>query len=419
MKNKFQIILLSILFIFLSSTGNRCPEAVEIENDDFPYKKPYYATLLTNQIQPKSDFFMRKSRTMYMRYKQGETRYHYSYWRNRQSERLAVLIPGLNASCRDSTAAYLAEILFERGYSVVEISSTMHWTFVQSILSAHVPGYIPQDSRDTHQLIARIVADLEKRRDRPYSTKVLIGLSMGGIHTLFLADHEANHPKIGVDQYIAINPVIDFGKTLGNLDRLYTDSLSSLRSLGEEQWNQSLFALKLANLVDPDKKDPISDLLPEEARLIFGLYFKRSLSQFIVMSHDQENMGVLTAENSTSLRKETCYEEAEQYSYYEYVEKFVMNYYQNYAAEPWQEAKTLEEVLEESSLRSIRDTLRENQNIYIVHTKDDPLNDAESMDFLKQVMDEERLFLFSYGGHMGNLSFPKFQELFLELIAKS
>ncbi|RJP20169.1 MAG: hypothetical protein C4527_25425 [Candidatus Omnitrophota bacterium] len=403
------------LFMFFVVTLSHRADAFEIDNEDFPFKDPFLSTFLVNQTKPESDYFMKRMRTHYLRLDKNRPAFRYSYWKNRDSSALAVVIPGMNASCRDYRAGILAEMFYARGYSVVVVSSSMHWTFVRSALSAATPGYVPSDASDMRNVIAVIVQDLEKRNKRTFSKKVLAGISLGGIHSLFIADQERQETKIGLDWILALNPIVDFGESLNAIDRMYVDSLTYLRSLGAENWNESLFSLHISNMMDFQKKQMSPPLFPEEMRFLLGLYFKRSLMEFILVSRQQCDLGVLSQSHST-LRRQSLYDEAELYDFDGYVREFVMRYYQDHAEERWDALKSKEEILAESSLRRIADTLRQNQEIKIIHTTDDPLNGPDSIRFLKDTLSEDQLYLYRYGGHVGLLASESVRETIRDLI---
>jgi hypothetical protein len=54
----------------------------------------------------------------------------------------------------------------------------------------------------------------------------------------------------------------------------------------------------------------------------------------------------------------------------------------------------------------ILDRLRDNPRVYIMHNSDDFLTNRKSIDELKAALDD-RLVLYPYGGHLGNVWYPQ------------
>jgi predicted alpha/beta-fold hydrolase len=60
-------------------------------------------------------------------------------------------------------------------------------------------------------------------------------------------------------------------------------------------------------------------------------------------------------------------------------------------------------------LASIADQLRDNPKVHILHNADDFLAERKSIDALKDDL-SDRVTLFPYGGHLGNLWYPENKE---------
>ena len=68
--------------------------------------------------------------------------------------------------------------------------------------------------------------------------------------------------------------------------------------------------------------------------------------------------------------------------------------------------KSVKELLADSSLNSIADTLRKSSKIRVFHNADDPLLSAKEKAWLDTTL-KERITWFSNGGHLGNFYYSK------------
>ncbi|MBN2329359.1 MAG: hypothetical protein JXR73_19615 [Candidatus Omnitrophica bacterium] len=406
------IFLFAGVFVVCTAQASFCKE---IDNQDYPIKEPFMATLTSMNVSNSGYAFIQKSRSRWIRMDEDRPNYRYSYWRNKKSSALAVLVPGFNGSCRDAVTANLAKVFYLKGYSVVQVSSPMKWTFVQSVSSAPAPGYIPDNSKDLRLLISRIIQSLEEDENKKFTFKTLTGLSLGAINTLFIADHERKEPLIGFDHYYAVNPPVAIQETFTRLDNMYADSLRYLRSLGPDRWNESLSFLNLYEMFQHSSHERQINLMPQEAALAVGYSLKRGVAEFIVVSQEQLDMGVLSNQSSF-FHKQNGYDEANQMTLQDYAREVVFRYYQQYAQDHSFQSKTFEDLLYETSLYAIQDTLSNSKSITLFHTQDDPMISRQSVQFLCETMTDESLFLYRYGGHLGVLLDRQFKNDFYDAI---
>jgi hypothetical protein len=85
-----------------------------------------------------------------------------------------------------------------------------------------------------------------------------------------------------------------------------------------------------------------------------------------------------------------------------------MHYYKNYGEYRWPEDISIQSAVYESSIYSLEDTLKNNEKVFVLHTWDDPLTSERTVSDLKNMMPDERVFLFKYGGHVGIMKDPGF-----------
>jgi phospholipid-binding lipoprotein MlaA len=134
---------------------------------------------------------------------------------------LMLLVPGIGSHYRDSKAMAMAEILHEQGFAVAVISSAFNWHFMETASSVDAPGFLPVDADDTRKAWAKIIPQLKEKDDINPKRIIMIGYSMGALHSLHIAKLEEQQNTLGVDRYLAINPPVNLLYSINQLDKYY------------------------------------------------------------------------------------------------------------------------------------------------------------------------------------------------------
>lgn len=346
---------------------------------------------------------------------------------------MVFIIPGLGSHCLSPTACAMAEMLYNRGYAVVTLSSAMNWEFMESAATTLVPGYTPVDAEDVRNAIAAISKDLAENKSIVPGRKFVVGYSLGALHTLFIAQSEMSENRLGIDKFVAINTPVDLRYGMSRIDEYY----NIWRDLGtpDEALNQGLDAMGkymiIAKRRYPWETDYINDKIksnesikaekkPEndtsapdfyhvnmsehQAKLLIGYSFKRSIEEVIVCIHHQRDMGILKTPYSWGNRT-PLYEELEDFTFDKYLNTFIIQYY----SEKLNKRVTAEQLNNESGLRAVSAKLASNQKVNLIHTMDDFLENDNDRAWLKNTFGN-RIVFFEHGGHLGNLYLGKMHE---------
>ncbi|MFA6102525.1 MAG: VacJ family lipoprotein [Victivallaceae bacterium] len=359
----------------------------------------------------------------------------YKVWyQDKKDAPLAIVIPGLGGHCTSTTAGAMAEVLFNRGYSVVAMSSGLNWEFMESASSVLVPGYTPVDAADVRDAACKILEDLTVNKGLKPERKVMVGLSMGALHTLFIAQMEMSGDKLGMDRYVAINPPVNLKYGLNELDKYY----DTMHQWGNDQqqfeqmmnaagkfmmlikrkypWEDYTDSVSPGNTTVKDKNAPPAENLyrislnENEARVLVGYSFKRTLDEIIVSIHHRQNLGVLTTPYSWGNRT-ALYHELVDYSFNRYLNTFAVKYY----SEKWQRQVTPDELNRQSSLTAIGPQLADNSKVRVIHSLNDFLESDADRTWLRNTF-ADRIVFFEYGGHLGNLYLKKLHDVMLSML---
>jgi ABC-type transporter lipoprotein component MlaA/pimeloyl-ACP methyl ester carboxylesterase len=325
---------------------------------------------------------------------------------------VVYIVPGLGSHRMAQPSLALAELACQHGFSAVVISSAYHAEFMESAATAAVPAYLPADSHDVQVALTEIDRCLQKKYPGRLGKKALLGYSMGALHSLHLAATEPTNqpPLIHFDRYVAINTPVRMIHAIARLDEFYRAPLdwpATNRTDNIENTFLKVAALSKKTMT-PQTSLPFS---ATESRFLIGLTFRFILRDIIYTSQRRHDQGVLQRSLRT-LRRAPVYEEILRLSYQDYVEKFVVPYYQtNGLAAP-----TMDALAKAGDLRTYEAALRARPNVRVIENQNDFLLAPEDLAWLRATFTPEQLTVFAQGGHLGNLFNPAVQRTILEAL---
>ena len=329
----------------------------------------------------------------------------YRVWMQPEPAPLVCIIPGLGAHRDAKSSIALAEMAFERGFSALVLSNAFNFEFMENAATASLPGFAPVDAQDVHVALDAIARDLEGRYPDRIRARVLMGMSMGALHTLFVAAaaEEADNELVTFDRYIALYPPVRLRHGLVQLDRFYNVPLV----FPEEEREERVVAIlqkvvQLANEHDlqPGNPIPLSSL---EAKFLIGLNFRLTLHDVIWSSQERNDMAVLKTERS-HWRRAPASREILDYSFMEYLYAFALPYYEK--REP---GISVEEMFARADVHAIAPALRASGKVRVFSNANDFLITPEDIRWLTGVLGEKNVTFYPKGGHMGNLHQPAVQ----------
>jgi len=457
------------------------PALREIEIPGIKRRDGYIDTLLLGKVMPlrdsesmwndlslwNTDFFYRGSLRS-VAVIPGHDEMEYKVWLQSQKDApLAIIIPGTGSHCTSDTAAALAEIYYDQGYSAVVMNSAMNWQFIESASSTQVPGFTPVDANDTRNAIAAVVADLEKNKERTFPKRILTGVSLGGMHTLFIAAMEKQDPKLKFDRYLAVNPPVDMLTAIRKVDECiaawknwpeqeffprlavgtfkfmniapgqqkpFTGAVTSVHEQAmtpplpgttkpttaaktettvAAKDNKQQTTAAPATVADSCISQPAknADYLPfstNEAKMLIGLAFKMTITENILTIHHHTDMGILKTPYTWGTRTQ-LYQEINEFNFEKYSQTFLVKYYSEKDKRP----VTVEELNRRASINNIMPALVDNDKIRILQTGNDFLeNEVDRHWLVKQF--GSRCVLFRDGGHLGELYYAKVRDYIAE-----
>ena len=152
----------------------------------------------------------------------------FTYWLQPDKAPLVYIVPGLGSHRLAAPVLALAELVYQKGFSAVCVSSTFNHEFMEHASTAEVPAWMPVDVHDLHVALSEIDHRLEKLHPERLGPKALMGYSMGAFESLFVAATESTNatPLIKFDRYVAINSPVRLLYGVSKLDEFYQAPLA-------------------------------------------------------------------------------------------------------------------------------------------------------------------------------------------------
>ena len=338
----------------------------------------------------------------------------FSYWLQKKPAPVVYLVPGLGSHRLSNASLGLAELLYRAGYSVVCVSSAYNFEFIDRGLSVAMPGYTPVDARDMHVALTEVDRWLAAEHPHHIASRALLGYSMGGFHSLFLAATErTNAPAlVHFDRYVAIDAPVRLTYAIEQLDSFFASALEWPAPERTVKIEETL--LKVAALTEhlgAVTEETVIPLNQHESRFLIGLAFRLSLRDLIFLSQIETNMGILQ-QPLDLWRREPVYREILQFSFGEYLQEFVTRYYLDRGID-LREPEALRPAVD---LQVYTAQLQANERIRLIENENDILLAPEDLAWMRETF-PDRLITFPRGGHLGNLGHPLVQKAILGALA--
>ena len=306
---------------------------------------------------------------------------------------VAIIYPSIGEGIKSHHSVVFAKLFYDHGYSVIIQGSNFQWEFVKSMPEGYVPGVPGRDADYLKTVTGKIISKLEDKYKCKFKDKVVIGTSFGAIATLFLADKEYKNNTLNITKFISINPPIELMYAMKEVDKSNAEWQNNPNNLKERV---AVTAAKVIQLLerkdDPDFKLESLPFSDEEAKLITGFIMHQKLSDLI-----------FTLENTATNKKSDIYKQINNMNYQDYLKKYILG----------NEILAYDELNYDTSLYSLSDYLKNNNNYRIYHTLDDYLVNSQQLATLKKYTGNKSIYL-NNGSHLGFM----YREEFINALIK-
>lgn len=409
-----QIFLIVFTLWSLSSWSLEIPE----EKYPFPTKDPFIATLFASfasgNVLEFNEWVIKhrpeRKKIVELNYVIGAK---VRYKKHKQKAPLIIIAPGLGGSSASGASLGLADAFFKQGYHVITVPSAFSFETGLSTYDSTLPGYAPRDAVDYYNLLKKIIQLAQTEKDFKVSAIHYVGYSYGASIGGYVSQVDNQTEKPVFSKFILINPALDSIYGISQLDRLYSqgDKLS-------QKYKNAIYGSVYyfaSEKADQLKKDPVQSLFSfltqykystTEIQWLIGDQYRKSLGEIVMASHLYQNKGLLHSPYS-KYKLNALGDESRTYTFKTYFEKAILP--------TLDQVQQAENFIYASSFYSQEEALKNDPRVFVFHNKDDFLLKPTDIDFLKNTF-QERLFLFPYGGHMGNILAPEHLQMYFQLL---
>jgi predicted alpha/beta-fold hydrolase len=257
---------------------------------------------------------------------------------------------------------------------------------------------------------------LRERYDVKPTVIRFVGVSLGALEGAYLSVIDADEGKIGIANYLLINPPVDADYAVKKIDEW-----SRLASKFGPEKSHELVSRALAivdSFSDQRPDDPavirrlakkFAGFTTEELQFLIAETLQSQLHELVFVTqaiHDQKVLAAPKEDIRKRLREAKGFK--------------LVDYNRMIAAPIWRRRlgdlrAEPDGLLEQSSLTRVMDRLRSNPKVHILHNVDDFLAERKSIESLKETLGDQ-VTLYPYGGHLGNLWYPENKKTVLGLI---
>jgi hypothetical protein len=390
--------------------------SVEAADYHYPYRDPYLATATSAILGNDNATTRVESSILHLpglssRNKlpglEGRGNLGLAFYRQDHSAPLLFILAGVGSNPYFGVGPYLATLFYRAGFHVVIVPSPMNWNFALSASRTGAPGYAPEDARDLYNVMQKTLTVLKDRYGVKSTAIRFLGVSLGALEGAFLSVIDGDEGKIGIANYLLINPPVDLAYAVKKIDEwnrladkfgpkmsyeLVSKALAIVDSFSADRSDDPAVIARLA------KK--FASFTTEELRYLVAATLQSQLNELVYVTQAIHDQNLLPAPKD-DMRKRL--EEAKSFTLGDYHWKIAVPLWRkqlgNLRAEP-------ESFLQRSSLVRIMDRLRGNPKVHILHNLDDILAERKNIEALKGALGDQ-VTLYPYGGHLGNLWYPE------------
>lgn len=391
----------------------------------YPFHNPFEATIVGTpiELQPKlidSSLIKEKDFSLRLNVEREHslpanfwpvTQFRYRLaWRDHAAP-LIFIIAGTGATYDSAFNEYLKKLFYAAGMHVVQLSSPTSYDFMVSASRYATPGFSPLDAADLMRVMQRIA---QQHDDLQVTHWNLTGYSLGGLDAAFVSHLDAQDPFFNFHKVLLLNPPVNLYASVQNLDRMATvelpqtyeghDFFQEIYDKLARYFKQSgHFNLDRAILLDFQNSP--QRLSNEEMAMLIGTLFRFIASDISFTSDliNHRNLITPTAETIVGIGTSLTpfFELALTCDFRCYMVEQLLPFWQKVF-----NGDSLTELIEQTSMYAVGEHLKNSTNISVMHNQDDIILGVGDLGYLQKMIGE-RLILYPYGGHMGNLTYTQ------------
>ena len=321
---------------------------------------------------------------------------------------LIFVIAGTGASYNSAKMQILQRAFFQAGFHVLSLSSPTHPDFIVSASSTGVPGHLLEDSQDLYRVMR--LAKLEIEKEIEITDFHLTGYSLGAAQAAFVAKLNEEQGDFHFKKVLMINPPVSLYNSTSLLDDMLAQNIPGGTEKFPEFFDKVFRAFSevyqhgdFVNFSGDFLYFAYKDRQPSDEVLaaLIGTSFRMSSANMIFTADVLTNSGYIKPKNlnlSTTDSLTDYFKVSGQVTFLDYFREMFYPFYQ--ARYP---GMTEQRLIENLSLESLEEYLRNTAKIGLVHNADDIILQTGELDYLMKVFGA-RAKIYPRGGHCGNIA---------------
>ncbi|EGH71177.1 serine protein kinase PrkA [Pseudomonas syringae] len=342
---------------------------------------------------------------------------HYRLAKQDHAAPLIFLIAGTGAPYNSTINEFLKKLYYGAGYHVVQLSSPTSYDFMTSASRFATPGVSTDDAEDIYRVMQAIRA---QQAQLPVTDYYLTGYSLGALNAAFVSKLDETRRSFNFKKVLLLNPPVNLYTSISNLDKLVQTNVKGINN------TTTFYELVLAKLTRYFRQKGYIDLndallfdfqqskqhlTNEQMAMLIGTTFRFSSADIAFTSDLINRRGLITPPK---------FPITEGTSLTPFLKRALQCDFDCYLTEqviPMWRARTdggsLLQLVDQVSLYALKDYLHSNTKIAVMHNADDVILGSGDLGFLRKTFGD-RLTVYPYGGHCGNLNYRVNTDAMLE-----
>ncbi|MBA1241912.1 MULTISPECIES: serine/threonine protein kinase [Pseudomonas] len=330
---------------------------------------------------------------------------------------LIFLIAGTGAAYNSTLNEYLKKLFYQAGYHVVQLSSPTSYDFMSAASRFATPGISSEDAEDLYRVMQGVRAQHPKL---PVTDYYLTGYSLGGLDAAFVSKLDETRRSFNFKKVLLLNPPVNLYTSINNLDKLTQTEVKGINNSTTfyelvlkklTRYFQQKGYIDLNEALLYDFQQSRQHLSNEQMAMLIGVSFRFSAAD-IAFTSDLINRRGLIIPPKYPIREGT--------SLTDFMRVAMQCDFDCYMTEqviPMWRARTdggsVLQLIDQVSLYGLKDYLQNSTKIAVMHNADDVILGPGDIGFLRKTFGD-RLTLYPYGGHCGNLNYRVNSDAILE-----
>jgi hypothetical protein len=330
---------------------------------------------------------------------------------------LIFLIAGTGAPYNSTLNEFLKKLYYGAGYNVVQLSSPTSYDFMSAASRFATPGVSTEDAEDLYRVMQAVRA---QQADLQITDFYLTGYSLGALDAAFVSKLDETRRSFNFKKVLLINPPVNLYTSISNLDKLVQTQVKGINNsttfyelvLGKlTAYFKAKGYIDLNDALLFDLQQSRQHLTNEQMAMLIGTSFRFSSADIAFTSDLINRRGLITPPK---------YPITEGTSLTPFLKRALQCDFNCYLTDqviPMWRARTdggsLLQLVDQVSLYALKDYLHNSPKIAVMHNADDVILGPGDLGFLRATFGD-RLTVYPYGGHCGNLNYRVNSDAMLE-----